>query len=263
MSGAGWASEQEALNEAERFKQALLVALTRVRVGADFGERALKGGFFKPGLKWLEQQRGQRVLNDVHGIMAFETEPKPMFASIEASGVRGIPKERFEKVLLHALDHPQELTDRERISLDLFHASFFQRTEDVRFLLLMMAIEALLAPAQRSSAAIQHIEAIVDSTRKNCLISEAEKDSIIGSLQWLRLESINQTACKFVVERLGQRTYSNKSASAFFSVSYILRSRLVHGKSPFPSPQEVRNVVADLELFVSDLLAGPLLNAGI
>jgi hypothetical protein len=230
-----------------------------VRVGADFGKRAPKGGFTKAGLEWLEQQRGQRVLNDVHGIMVFETEPQPRFASFEASGVVGIPKERFEKLLLYALEHPRVLTDRERVSLDLFHASFFQKIADVRFLLLMMAIEALLVPAQRSPAAIQHVETIIDSTRKTCIISDAEKDSIIGSLQWLRQESINQTGRKFVAERLGSRTYSNRSASGFFSECYDLRSRLVHGRSPYPSWQEVSEVVAVLEVFVSDLLSGPLL----
>ncbi len=37
----------------------------------------------------------------------------------------GIPQQRFERVFSYAIDHPRVLSDRERISLELFHASFF------------------------------------------------------------------------------------------------------------------------------------------
>ena len=262
LRGDGWKSEQEASNEAERYKQALMLSLARVRVGREFGARAPKGGFTLAGLKWLEQERGQRVLNDVHGIMVFETEPQPLFASTEARGVFGIPKGRFEAVLLYAVEHPWVLNEREQTSLELFHASFFQQMADARFLLLMMAIEALLEPSQRSSAAVLHIENLINLTRECCTISSEEKSSILGSLERLRCESINQAGRKLVTERLGSRTYHNKSASGFFSYCYDLRSRLVHGRSPYPSWQEVSDVVATLEVFVSDLLSGPLLDVG-
>jgi hypothetical protein len=262
LRGNGWNSKEEAWNEAERYTQALALSLARVKVGANFGKRAPKSGYFGAGLKMLGQQQGQRMLNDVHGIMVFETEPQPLFARFEASGAMGIPKERFESVLLYALEHPRELTDRERVCLDLFHASFFQKMVDVRFLLLMMAIEALLVPGQRSPAAIQHVETMIDSTRKANLIGDDEKNSIIRSLNGLRTESIGHTGRKYVAERLGSRKYSSHSASDFFSECYKLRSRLVHGSSPYPW-QEVSEVVEMLELFVSDLLSGPLIDVGI
>lgn len=259
----GWESEQETSNEAQRYMQALILSLARVRVGADFGKRTPTGRFTIEGLKWLEQRQGQRMLNDMHGIMVFETEPQPRFASINASAVFGIPKERFERILLYALEHPRVLTDKERVSIELFHASFFQKMADARFLLLMMAIEALLVPAQRSSASIRHIETIIDLTQKSCTITPEERSSILGSLQPLRNESINKTGRKFVAERLGSRTYLNESAPAFFSNCYKLRSGLVHGESPFPSWEKVSGMVATLEVFVSDLLSGPLLDVGV
>lgn len=262
LRGDGWQSEQEASNEAERYKQALMLSLARVRVGGDFGARAPKGGFTKYGLKMLEHEKGQRVLNDMHGIMVFETEPPPLFASIEASGIVGIPKERFEAVLLYAVEHPWVLNERKLLSLELFHASFFQKMADARFLLLMMAIEALLVPSERSSAAVLHVETLISKTRKSSTISSEEKTSILGSLKWLRCESINQTGRKLVNERLGSRTYLNKSASDFFSYCYDLRSGLVHGRLPYPSWQEVSGVVAALEVFVSDVLSGPLIDVG-
>jgi hypothetical protein len=42
--------------------------------------------------------------------------------------------------------------------------------------------------------------------------------------------------------------------SSLFEVPYNLRSRLVHGTDPFPSFEDVSSIVADVEVFVSDLL---------
>lgn len=261
LRGDSWRSEKEASDEGQKYSQALRLSLARLRVGADFGARVPKGGFTEAGLKVLEQQ-GQRVLNDVHGIMVFETEPKPLFASIEASGIVGKPKERIEKVLLYAIEHPQVLSDRERTSLELFHASFFSKMPEVRFLLLMMAIEALLLPSQRTSSTVTHVENLMRMTHECLTISLEDRTSLLGSLQWLQYESINHAGRKLANDRLGSRTYAEMSAPKYFSYCYDLRSRLVHGRSPYPSWEEVNKVAPSLEEFVSDLLSGPLLEVG-
>jgi hypothetical protein len=49
-------------------------------------------------------------------------------------------------------------------------------------------------------------------------------------------------------------TYSGMAPVKFFDHCYQLRSRLVHGQQPFPTSDEVSEVVAQLEVFVSDLL---------
>lgn len=72
-----------------------MVALARVRVGADFGERAAKGFITNEGLKWLEQQHGQRMVNNVHGLMVYESDPPPRFALMNAKMTRGVSGESF------------------------------------------------------------------------------------------------------------------------------------------------------------------------
>lgn len=140
----------------------------------------------------------------------------------------------------------------------LFNASFFQPTADSRFLVLVMAVEALIEPVSRSPEGLEHVDRLIEQTRAATLPG-VDKDSMIGALQWLRRESINQAGKRLASMRLGGRLYSGRAAPEFFSYCYQLRSNLVHGNLPIPTFEEVGNVACILEVFVSDLLTSPIL----
>jgi hypothetical protein len=206
----------------------------------------------------LGAQSGLRVLNDVHGLMVYESEPPPRFAAISADALRGVPQDHFEKIFSHALVRPRVINERERLSLELFNASFFQKSADSRFLVLVMAVEALLEPSLRSSAALLHVESLIAATNRPESLSPEEKQSLLGALSWLRYESINQTGRRLAEKYLGGQVYMNMKPPSFFSYCYNLRSRLVHSEHPLPPQQEIGAAVAQLEMFVSDILSGEL-----
>ena len=52
--------------------------------------------------------------------------------------------------------------------------------------------------------------------------------------------------------------YGGKSAKAFFTDCYKVRSALVHGHFPPPSREQVDGLSADLEHFVGHLISGQL-----
>jgi len=255
----GWASEEDAAIAAAKYSDALKLSLARLRIGADFGSRQPESGFTRAGLEMLEAQTGRRVMNDTPGIIIFESELQPLFISAQADILIGVPQDRFERVFSYAIDHPRALTDRERLSLDLFNASFFQKSSESRFLMLVMAVEALLEPAPRSQKVKAHVETIIKATQESDNLSEEEKKPLLGSLIWLLNESINQAGRRLAQNRLGTRIYANKNAPSFFSYCYNLRSRLVHGEHPWPKQEEIGSAAAELEVFVSDLLSGQLL----
>lgn len=260
LAGDGYDTEAEALAAGERYQDALAVALARHRVGADFGLRAPKGFFTEAGLVLLQQQLGQPVLNSVHGLMTFKTVPRPRFALFSAKPLRGVNQGMFEQAFFAAVAARPKLTDRDRLAYSLFNASFFRESADSRFLLLMMAVEALLEPAPRSDAARAHVEWLIQSTRDASLPAEA-RNSIVGALQWLLNESISQAGRRLSADRLGNRNYMNMPASKFFSYCYGLRSSLVHGSTPYPTLDTVSTAVGQLEVFVADLLTVPVLGA--
>lgn len=256
--GSGYMSPQDAEARGREVKKALTVALARVRVGADFGDRAPKGMFTEHGLKWVEEQIGQRALNNVHGLMVFETFPKPRFASSNAQMTRGITPESFLSAYIKSLEVAPVISQREELSYTLFNASFFQPTADSRFLLLIMAIEALIEPERRSDESLAHVDLLIQQT-KNADLPAQEKNSMLGTLRWLRVESINQAGRRIASERLGSRTYIEKTAADFFTHCYQIRSNLVHGNLPVPTFEEIGSVAATLEVFVSELLTVPVL----
>ena len=206
LIGLGYASSLEAHNAGTFFETVIMVALARVRVGADFGYRAAKGLFTTEGLKWLEQQHGQRVLNDAHGLMVYATEPKPRFALSQAKMLRGASRDSFLAAFEAATHAKPSFSERERLAFSLFNASFFQPTADSRFLLLVMAVEALIEPFPRSQESQDHVKSLIAATQI-APISPADRDSMLGTLRWLKKESINQAGKRLVASRLSGRHY--------------------------------------------------------
>jgi hypothetical protein len=102
------------------------------------------------------------------------------------------------------------------------------------------------------------VASLIEQTKSSSLPVK-ERNSILGSLRLLRRESINQAGKRFTAERLGGRVYGDRTAPDFFSYCYQMRSNLVHGNLPVPTFEEVGGVAATLEVFVSDLLTGPVL----
>lgn len=259
LRSEGWPSEEEATRAAESCFRAVALVFARLRVGADYGERAPKGAFTLDGLAWLEQKRGCRVLNDDHGLMVFMTEPAPEFVRADVAAVRVVARDRFEEHLRAAIQVAPVLAARERLALVLFNSSLFQDAADSRFLLLMMAVESMLSPSPRSEVAAAHVEALIVATRDAAGLGEHDRRSLIGSLAWLRRNSISQTGRDLANERLGEQQYSGMRPGAFFTHCYGLRSRLVHGLASFPSRDEVDSAAAQLEVFVADLLTAEYL----
>lgn len=218
-----------------------------------------KGYFTKAGLAMLEAQTGRRVLNDVHGTSVFESEPQPMFARTGVTGIKGVPVERLMDAVAVAVERGAVMSDRDQLAYDLYAASFSEASADARFALLMMALETLIDLQPRTDAVRAHVDQLVADTRASGLPSR-EVDSIVGSLNWLRNESISQ-AGRRLASRVGDREYMDEAPEKFFTTCYTLRGRLFHGRAPHPPWEEVNIRAGSLELLVRDLLSIELLDS--
>ncbi|BCO11319.1 hypothetical protein GEOBRER4_n1599 [Citrifermentans bremense] len=254
LESTGYATKEDAELAGKKSLDALAVTLARLRVGADYGHRGPTSWISPLFLNQISAQSGTPILNDVHGLMVYETDPPPKFASLNSDIRTGVGQKGFEGILANALETTISLSERERLSLEMFNASFFQTTPESRLILLVMAVEALIELKVRSTEAVAHVEAMIAATESSSTLSPEDRASMRGSLRWLRNESINQGGRRLAQERLGERMYAGRSAPAFFSYSYGLRSKLVHGETPPPSQQAVGKCAAALQGFVSDLL---------
>lgn len=260
LVGGSYSNEELANASGVRYRDALMVALAGSQVGVDFGFRAAKGVFTSHGLEWAGTRVGARVLNDVHGLMVYETEPRPRFVSMTATPTVGKDADAVVSNVQTAIQARPILSDRELVSFTLFNASFFQPTSDTRFILLVMSIEALIDRNERREDAVELVDALIENANRSN-VEQKEKDSIVGSLRQLRKESINQAGQRLAVDRLGaDARYQELRPREFFAKCYKIRSNLAHGNTPLPDFNEVGSVASALQLFVADILTSPYLS---
>jgi hypothetical protein len=123
--------------------------------------------------------------------------------------------------------------------------------------MLMTAVETMIEPDPRPDSSRALVEQLI-STAQSAELNAGERESIVGTLRWLRDESTSQ-AGRRLAKTLGERTYAGLTAPRFFTDCYSLRSNLVHGHVPRPTFHVINGVVAELEQFTPDLLVGDLI----
>jgi hypothetical protein len=215
----------------------------------------------------LERRKRERlghkvlVLNNTHGLTAFRSDSQPTFVAMEGASILvRVNLESFKEALSISIALNHKLEDRERVAFTLFNASFFQTTADSRFLLLVMAVEALVDQLSESPQVIHSIQNFMNQINSSS-IGDDDKEVLVERLCYLQRESIGRAARRLVKERLGERIYEGKPALKFFKEIYDMRSRLVHGSSSFPTFREVNAIAAPTQAFVSDLLTAPFVGS--
>lgn len=262
LRASGFPTEPEARDAGEQCRDFFTVVLAQLSIGVDFGDRAPRSRFVRRGLELLEQQVGERVLNNQQGVMTFPSDPPPRFARLGSPRViRGRTKAKFLESLYRGPQEGVRLTNRERLAYDLFSASYFQQSQDVRLILLVTALEGLAPSSPRAGAARRHVEYLIELTEASADLPQSERNSILGSLGWLNNESIGQSVRRLLRDRLPDHQYMEMSPERFFDHCYTLRSRLVHASQPFPPREKVASGAANLEAMVGDVLSQPYLQA--
>lgn len=256
--GEGYSTKEEADIAGNRWRDAVSRAFARLHLAADFGDRKPFATLSEEGVARWTERLGHPVLGDQPGVTVYEDRPGLRFMAVNAEGCMRPSEERCRITLETAalLDDP--LGGRQRLEFDLYSGSFFQPSADARLLMLAMAVETMLELRSRSDAAIAHVKSMIESTYANTDLRRADQESLAGSLKWLMDESIGQAGRKLATT-LEPRTNMGKSPTTFFTACYSMRSALVHGSIPRPDRDAVDLIAAHLEVFVGDLLAGPLL----
>lgn len=248
-------SEDEARREGAILIDQLRRAFARLRVTAELG-KAPRGGFTAYGRKLIADATGRTILDDVHGLMVYRTDDNPQFLSLGTPRMFVTQSEwRVEQTLTAAFGQP--LSTEEQIAWDLFSGSAFEYSANARLLLLVMAVETLLTPPGRSPSALALVERLIATTEGEATLSRRERDSLLGSLRWLRKESITQSGIMLMDRRLNGRTYGGRTAIDIWQDAYNTRSTLAHGRQ---APQDVvEGLGGHMFEIVGDLLSGSLL----
>jgi hypothetical protein len=161
--------------------------------------------------------------------------------------------ENFRRDFHTAVDMGLEFTERETLAFELYGLSHFEAAERARFVTLISAIESISEDRPRSPEAVEHVGKMIELTRGSGL-SASEIQSMEGSMNWLKQESISKTGRDLIDSVLGTRQYGGKVAKRFFTDCYSVRSDLVHRGKPSNDTVNIRSLVSELDRLVADLL---------
>lgn len=259
LTGSGYESEAAAMAAGGLWRARLMRAFAALDIGADFGgEHTLSGHIWPAGFAMIAP--GRRALNDPPRLWAYEAQAEePIFLSPNpVTAQLSSPHAALEAAMAEAVA-TGGLTQENQVAYSLFSGSFGLAPE-ARFALLMAAVEALMDAKKRPDEALTLIEQWKDQARASPLQPD-DATSLIHAMTFLTTDSINMTGQK-LASKLEPKQYGGLSPATFFKRCYTLRSRLMHGEHPIPTPAELNPEAAHLERFVADLLtishpAGP------
>jgi hypothetical protein len=235
----------------------LLRTFARLGIAAELGPELL--GPSSDFVSKMIALVGRPLLDDLPGLMVYPTVPPPMFSVVGGVDlIQGHAPWRFEQTLHAAGRTLEPPTDRERLAFDLFGASRFENSASARLFTLVMAVEAMLSPPDRSAAASAHVRRLIAMTEDEQSLATSERASLLGSLRWLEKESITKAGRLLMAERLPARHYGDQSAEQVWAKAYDLRSGLAHGRHVIRT--DVDYCAAQMFQIVGDLLSGSLLD---
>jgi hypothetical protein len=236
-----------------RLEHALLVTSLQSGYGFSFSERVPPTVITEHGLKAFVPET-VRALQDDLGEVIFETPPPTLFLHVGRPSLTvGVNPSIFLDRLNAALQAAQQVEDRTRTAYELFASSRFENSSRARFLLLVMAVEAMLDRENRPQTQIDFLVPIVEQVQAMSK-SDAAWTLLANGLGELKRESIASAAARQITAVV------SAEAASDFKKAYGLRSRLVHGGKR-AEPGELNDTSNKLEPTVKALLLWRLTTA--
>lgn len=253
LSG-GYKDSDDALKEGCIVKESLLCYAAKNRLGIDLG-RDIASTFLADSVKQrIFEEHGVRMIDDVHGLCVYEEDyPTSYFSTKGLILVNPRDMAYFTEELNRIVETPRVVTEKVKLSMELLTFSYFEKSERSRFLTLVLAVEALLQPEERP----KNVQLLVDSLKEqtnSSNISDADRKSIVGSLNWLYKDSISKSLKKMADKHLSGSEYGGMPARKFISKCYDARSQLVHTGAVTDQKISIGFLAANLELYVTHML---------
>jgi hypothetical protein len=205
----------------------------------------------------LQEQYGCPVRNDVHGIDVYEHVENLRFASVDANVQVGKHPPNLMGTFQREYLNSRQLTEKQAVASEIYASSFFDVSARSRFITLVTAVEALLEPPARSDE-VQTVVAELEATTRRSTIDKPTKESIIGSLEWLRSQSIGEAGRALARRLLPNELFDGQSSSDFFTRCYDFRSQIMHRGTIADKSVDTLHLANVMEEFVNKLLLASL-----
>jgi hypothetical protein len=254
LSSEPFLSPEGAQEAGESIRHALLLISARTKHGLDLGQGALRSfSISQYGKKMIADSIGAEAVTEDHlGLTVYPTDPKPRFVRMDIAAVVTRPAQTFVADLAATVGRYRFVSPKAENASGLYALSHFVGRAPARFLMLFVALEALLEPSLRSPRAREHVDALISSTKMSAL-SDEEKMALCSALSFQKAESIAATGRSLSDRLLRGNVYDSLSPAEFFGKIYRVRNDLVH--RGLIDPGTLQSLVAEVDRFVGDLIS--------
>ncbi|HZU46708.1 MAG TPA: hypothetical protein VFA16_05540 [Mycobacterium sp.] len=252
LDGIQYETSDAAFEAGRRWRQYISIAFARLGIAVDLDPNPLP----------MPRRHVDRPMDpEVPGLLVIPRPPPGLVGRVEY-WTEIQPPIRLDNFTTQDLptvqaQFPNLLTRRLELAYNLFHLALAQANPELKYILLITAVEALI-PDERPLKAENVIE-LLELLRKQAMASDGfnrkARQRVAGILEIEKIETITKVG-KTLAEKLTDQ-YDGQSAPDFFEVNYAGRSALVHGSTDpdkRPSPREVQRRIPHLQQFVLDLL---------
>ena len=262
LTAGGYPDEESALGEGRKVKQSLLLAGAKLHIGVDAGKDNPSSFLGAAVREKVLTEYGVNIVNNVLGLSVYSEDiPVKTFSASAIGLVSPKTAEIFVQTILDLSAVASKLDEKTMLSLELYGASHYERSDRARFLTLVLAAEALLEPKRRESFSGAFVEGLIRST-ENSELGRPEKESLLGSLRWLRKESISRSLKRLAQKYVPEKSYESMPAVTFISKCYQVRSTLVHTGNYDASGIGLGVLAAQMNVFLSDVLVAKVNSEG-
>lgn len=207
----------------------LLLASLRQGFGLMIRARIPGGVITNYGKNMFAGSRYDRVYDDSYGLTVFEDTGRTGFVKGgEARFLSTNPAERFVDTWSSAVTNAARWDERILISYDLYASSRFENSSRARFLLLIMAIEALVEQPKRSEAELALITRLLKTITEAPLPKE-QSDALLRGVGKLKRVSIGYACRTYLARSIAAKTVTDPGAADHFTACYQMRGQIVHG----------------------------------
>ena len=142
-TSCGYASEQEARENGERLRAAFILAGARNYLGVDLGFGDYTFRFGQTISDEHRKSSGRELRGSIHGLDVFDRDKATVAVASKPRLRSPTRTEALQKNIQDAMNLCTNLSGRQEVCASLINDSFFVANQDVRFVMLVSAIEAL------------------------------------------------------------------------------------------------------------------------
>lgn len=252
--GLEYLSPESAFEHAQHARSQLSKAFACLGIAVVFGN----GRQFNSLSRYIRSSNYAATELGALGIDSLQIHPSDQ-TQIRFSAHASMTLMKSKALLTSALDKPQtriSMSRKESLAFDFFGTSAFLNDSNMKFILLMMAIEVFINRSPRNKAEIELIDAFISEVKQSAKISDKNRQqSLVNALGNLKTESISSAGIR-LIEEMGDRRYNNLPAVEFFKTCTKIRHSLVHGSVDSSNPGDVEVIASNLKLLVGHLIVG-------